>query len=156
MVCLPPHVRIPSSSRSSVAHSLPQYVSSLLPGVPQSVRDVARVYRQVERARQQQQLNAVCRGQCARGVVVTLLLLSYLQPVLVVSALGAGRAGCFCAVGVAHQMMTTPGDSPPCWEHTENNLLDQVCACEICSTDVARSAISFSLMTVRTSIGQSV
>ena len=54
------------------------------------------------------------------------LVVSCLQPVLVVSSLGGGRAGCFCAVGVAHQMMSTPGETPSCWEQTENNILDQV------------------------------
>ena len=48
------------------------------------------------------------------------------QPVVVVSELGAGRAGCFSAVAMAHRIMTDPQltfiDG---WSY-DQNLLDMV------------------------------
>ena len=46
------------------------------------------------------------------------------QPTIVMSTLGAGRAGCFCAVGVAYQMLKTLDPAPPTWDK-DPNLLDQ-------------------------------
>ena len=54
------------------------------------------------------------------------LFSSLSQPVVVVSELGAGRAGCFSAVAMAHRIMTDPQltfiDG---WSY-DQNLLDMV------------------------------
>ena len=54
------------------------------------------------------------------------------QPVVVVSEHGAGRSGCFCTVGVAHQLMMSSLHHPNCWEE-ESNIVDLVrCSTESC------------------------
>ncbi len=45
---------------------------------------------------------------------------------LVVSALGGGRSGCFTAVAIAHELMVSPDPSPPVWDRQDQNILDQV------------------------------
>lgn len=49
------------------------------------------------------------------------------QAVAVVSKLGAGRAGCFCAISLAYELLTAPGEPrvPEEWKQ-EQNILDQV------------------------------
>ena len=41
------------------------------------------------------------------------------------SQFGGGRGGCFSAVGIAHELLTSPDPNPLVWEH-EANILDQV------------------------------
>ena len=41
------------------------------------------------------------------------------------STLGAGRAGCFCVVGMAYQMLKSQDPTPPSWDR-DPYLLDQV------------------------------
>lgn len=49
-----------------------------------------------------------------------------MQPVVVASALGAGRAGCFCAVAVAHELVSESGPSfVDGWSY-DLNILDLV------------------------------
>ncbi len=45
---------------------------------------------------------------------------------LVVSALGGGRSGCFTAVAIAHELIVSPDPNPPVWDHQDQNILDQV------------------------------
>ncbi len=49
-----------------------------------------------------------------------------MQPVLVVSAMGGGRSGCFAAVAIAHELMVSPDPNPPVWDYQDPNILDQV------------------------------
>ena len=44
---------------------------------------------------------------------------------VVVSRLGAGRAGCFCAVAVAYELLKDPSDTPQPFDY-DSNLLDSV------------------------------
>ncbi len=53
---------------------------------------------------------------------------------LVVSKLGAGRAGCFCALSLAYVLLTTDAQPrvPEEWEQ-DNNILDHVSWTQSCS-----------------------
>ena len=53
------------------------------------------------------------------------VLCTVLQPVVVVSAHGAGRAGCLCSVAVAHELMTARQENPDCWTQ-DGHILDEV------------------------------
>ena len=53
----------------------------------------------------------------------------FMQPVTVVSKLGTGRAGCFCAICLAYELMSSTGEPqiPEEWNQ-DVNILDQVCS----------------------------
>ena len=57
--------------------------------------------------------------------VMAFVLCTVLQPVVVVSAHGAGRAGCLCSVAVAHELMTARQENPDCWTQ-DGHILDEV------------------------------
>ena len=51
---------------------------------------------------------------------------------MVVSKLGAGRAGCFCSLLLAYELMTATGEPkvPDAWRQ-DTNILDQVQDCKL-------------------------
>ena len=61
--------------------------------------------------------------------MLVFVLYTVLQPVVVVSAHGAGRAGCLCAVAVAHELMTARQENPDCWTK-DGHILDEVHLCD--------------------------
>lgn len=81
-----------------------QYTKWPQRGVPESPRDVARILHLARRVKEHTRTIA---------------------PTIVMSTLGAGRAGCFCVTGIAYEMLKTSDPAPPTWDK-DPNLLDQV------------------------------
>ncbi len=40
--------------------------------------------------------------------------------------MGAGRAGCFVTVGIAHELLVSPDPNPPVWDKEDQNIVDHV------------------------------
>ena len=89
-----------------------------------SVRDVSGLVRHVLRAKLAQKY---AKSVSAANAIHSIPSSCLMQPVLVVSKLGAGRAGCFCALSVAYELMTAAGEPqvPETWRQ-DSNILDQV------------------------------
>ena len=58
-------------------------------------------------------------------MVCSLFTVSTPQPMVVVSRQGAGRAGSFCTVAVAYELLKAPSDSTEPFD-SDTNLLDSV------------------------------
>ena len=65
--------------------------------------------------------------ECTCTLCEVCILSIPVQPVVVVSKLGGGRAGCFCVLSLAYELMTFEEEPniPEDWKK-DNNIIDQV------------------------------